>query len=161
MTETIPRSKWKRGLSGGKTAAAMGRKTLKYLARKPFLREGKREEEKSALNRENAVLLFEGLSLLKGTALKIAQLLSMEMEIFPPEITRELQKSYHKVPPLNRALVRKTVQNALGAPPESIFDAFESTAFAAASLGQVHRAVTQKGERLAVKIQYPGIRETI
>jgi len=85
----------------------------------------------------------------------------MEMDIFPPEITKELQKSYHQVPPINRALVRKTIQNGLGKPPEQIFAAFESTAFAAASLGQVHRAATQDGAALAVKIQYPGIRETI
>ena len=161
MAETIPKSKWKRGLSGGKTAAGMGRKTLKYLARKPFLTEEKRREEKKALNRENAALLFEGLTFLKGTALKIAQLLSMEMDIFPPEITKELQKSYHKVPPINRALARRTVQNALGKSPELIFESFESTAFAAASLGQVHRAVTRDGAGLAVKIQYPGIGESI
>jgi predicted unusual protein kinase regulating ubiquinone biosynthesis (AarF/ABC1/UbiB family) len=139
----------------------MSRKALKYLARKPFLTEEKRQEERKALNRENAVLLFEGLSLLRGTALKMAQLLSMELDIFPPEITKELQKSYHRVPPINRALVRKTMQNALGKPPELIFEAFEPTAFAAASLGQVHRATTRDGDRLAVKIQYPGIRETI
>lgn len=161
MAEDIPRSKWQRGLTGGKTAARMSRKTLKYLARKPFLTEKKRLEEKKVLNRENAALLFEGLSLLRGTALKMAQLLSMELDIFPPEITKELQKSYHEVPPINRALVRKIVQNALGKPPELIFEAFESTAFAAASLGQVHRATTRDGDRLAVKIQYPGIRETI
>ena len=83
------------------------------------------------------------------------------MNIFPPEITKELQKSYHQVPPINRALARKIVQKALGKAPEEIFDTFESTAFAAASLGQVHRAVTRDGTQLAVKIQYPGIRETI
>ncbi|MBT3255862.1 MAG: AarF/ABC1/UbiB kinase family protein [Deltaproteobacteria bacterium] len=161
MAEEIPRGKWQRGLTGSKTAARMSRKALKYLARKPFLTEEKRQEERKALNRENAVLLFEGLSLLRGTALKMAQLLSMELDIFPPEITKELQKSYHRVPPINRALVRKTMQNALGKPPELIFEAFEPTAFAAASLGQVHRATTRDGDRLAVKIQYPGIRETI
>jgi predicted unusual protein kinase regulating ubiquinone biosynthesis (AarF/ABC1/UbiB family) len=161
MAQEIPKGKWQRGLSGGKTAARMSRKALKYLARKPFLTEEKRQAEKKAMNRENAVLLFEGLSLLRGTALKIAQLLSMEMDIFPPEITKELQKSYHQVPPINRALVRKTIQNGLGKPPEQIFATFESTAFAAASLGQVHRAATQDGAELAVKIQYPGIRETI
>jgi predicted unusual protein kinase regulating ubiquinone biosynthesis (AarF/ABC1/UbiB family) len=161
MAQEIPKGKWKRGLSGSKTAARMSQKALKYLARKPFLKEAERQAEKKAMNRENAVLLFKGLSLLRGTALKMAQLLSMEMEIFPPEITKELQKSYHQVPPINRALVRKSIQNALGKTPELIFAAFESTAFAAASLGQVHRAATGDGAELAVKIQYPGIRETI
>ena len=103
MTEKIPTSKWQRGLRGSRTAAKMGQKTLTYLVRKPFLKEEERVEKKKALNRENAAVLFEGLSLLKGTALKIAQMLSMEMDIFPPEITKELQKSYHQVPPINRA----------------------------------------------------------
>ncbi len=161
MTEVIPRSKLERGLSGGKTAARMSRKALKYLARKPFLTAEEKREEKRLLNRENAVLLFEGLSLLRGTALKTAQLLGMELDIFPPEFTRELQKSYHEVPPINRALARRIVQNALGKPPEMIFDTFEPKAFAAASLGQVHRATTREGNRVAVKIQYPGIRQTI
>lgn len=139
----------------------MGQKALKYLALKPFLTEEKRLQARETLNRESATLLFEGLSLLRGTALKMAQFLSMELDIFPPEITQELQKSYHEVPPINRALVRKIIQNALGKPPEQIFRSFEPCAFAAASLGQVHRATTRDGNRLAVKVQYPGIRETI
>ena len=91
----------------------------------------------------------------------MAQLLSMGLDIFPSEFTKELQKSYHEVPPINRALARKIVQNALGKPPELIFETFDPQAFAAASLGQVHRATTREGYRVAVKIQYPGIRETI
>ncbi|MBI5590219.1 MAG: AarF/ABC1/UbiB kinase family protein [Deltaproteobacteria bacterium] len=161
MAEEIPVSKWKRGLSGSRTAAGMSRKALKYLVLKPFLTQEKRLQARETLDRETGAMLFEGLSLLRGTALKMAQLLSMELDIFPPEITKELKKSYHQVPPINRALVRKTIQNALGRPPEQIFQAFEPTAFAAASLGQVHRATTLTGDGLAVKIQYPGIRETI
>lgn len=161
ISKDIPTGKWKRGLSGGKTAVRMSRKALGYLARKPFLTEAKRIEARGAMNRESAALLFEGLSLLRGTALKMAQLLSMEFDIFPPEIRKELQKSYHQVPPINRALVRKIVQNAFGEPPERMFHSFDLGAFAAASLGQVHRATTRDGRRLAVKIQYPGIRQTI
>ncbi len=161
MLEEIPKSKWQRGLTGTKTAAKMGQKALKYLAVKPFLGEEKRLHAKNTLNRETAALLFQGLCLLKGTALKLAQFLSMELDIFPPEMAKELQKSYHQVPPINRVLVRKMIQNVLGKPPEQIFQDFDTIAFAAASLGQVHRATTRDGNRLAVKIQYPGIRETI
>ena len=161
MTGDIPRTQWERGLSGGKTAARMGRKALAYLARRPFLTEEKRLTARQTLNRETAVALFEGLSLLRGTALKAAQMLSMELDLFPPEVTEELRKSCHEVPPINRALARKVVQNALGGPPEAFFRTFDANAFAAASLGQVHRATSKDGASLAVKIQYPGIRETI
>lgn len=161
MIEKIPKSKWQRGLSGTKTAAKMGQKALKYLAVKPFLAEDKRLHARKTLNRETGALLFQGLCLLRGTALKMAQFLSMELDIFPPEMTKELQRSYHQVPPINRVVVRKMIQNVLGKPPEQIFQDFDTIAFAAASLGQVHRATTRDGNRLAVKIQYPGIRETI
>lgn len=161
MADGIPTTKWARGLAGSRTAAKVSGKALKYLALKPFQTKEQRLAAKKALNRETGAVLFEGLSLLRGTALKTAQLLSLEFDIFPPEIREELQKSCHEAPPINRALVRKVLQNALGKPPEQIFQTFDSCAFAAASLGQVHRATAKDGRALAVKIQYPGIRETI
>ncbi len=161
MADGIPRSKWERGLCVGKTATKLGGKTLAYLSRKPFQTRRKRTEARKALNRESAALLFQGLGLLRGTALKAAQLLSLEADVLPPEITEELKKSCHQAPPINRALARKIVGNALGKPPEDLFRDFDGQAFAAASLGQVHRAVARDGQELAVKLQYPGIRETI
>jgi predicted unusual protein kinase regulating ubiquinone biosynthesis (AarF/ABC1/UbiB family) len=161
MADGIPRSKWERGLCVGKTATKLGGKTLAYLSRKPFQTRRKRTEARKALNRESAALLFQGLGLLRGTALKAAQLLSLEADVLPPEITEELKKSCPQAPPINRALARKIVGNALGKPPEDLFRDFDGQAFAAASLGQVHRAVARDGQELAVKLQYPGIRETI
>jgi predicted unusual protein kinase regulating ubiquinone biosynthesis (AarF/ABC1/UbiB family) len=134
---------------------------LKYLSRKPFLSKAQRKQAKASLDQENAAIVFKGLSLLRGTALKIAQMLSLELELFPATVRQELEKSYNQVPPINRALVRKIIQNAFNAPPETVFRSFDTDAFAAASLGQVHFAEAWTGETLAVKIQYPGIRRTI
>ena len=77
MNEEIPSSKLARGLTMGKTAAKMSRKALNYFALKPFLAEAKKREAQKSFNRETASLLFEGLSMLRGTALKAAQLLSI------------------------------------------------------------------------------------
>ncbi len=157
----IPKSKLQLSLAGGQTAARVGGKMLKYLARQPFMDKARREQEKQRALNESAEVVFQGLCLLKGTALKIAQALSMELDVFPEKIRREHEKSYNHVPPMNRVLIKKAVRNAFGAPVEDIFETFDLSAFAAASLGQVHLATLPAGEKLAVKVQYPGIADTI
>jgi predicted unusual protein kinase regulating ubiquinone biosynthesis (AarF/ABC1/UbiB family) len=162
MTEkSMPTGKLGRALSGGRTAAKVGGQVLGYYAKRPFLSAQKRRSARDRAARDGARALFQGLGLLKGTALKMAQLLSLELDVLPEAVCRELSKSYHQVPPINQALVRKVVQNALGRPPEALFKRFDLQAFAAASLGQVHFAVDAAGRDLAVKIQYPGIAATI
>ncbi len=159
--DNLPMSNWQRGKVSGKTAARLCGHALKYWSRKPFRADERQIASKEEFNRHSAQILFKGLSLLRGTALKICQQLCFEFEFFPAAIRAELEKSYNQVPPINRALVRKILFNAFGASPEHIFRHFDSKAFAAASLGQVHVAEAQDGRQLAVKIQYPGIRQTI
>lgn len=161
MGKRIPQSKLGRGLAGGRAAAKVGGEVLQYFATKPFRSPRGCESAQKRLDEKTAQAIFGCLSLLRGTALKVAQTLSLEMELFPPAIQRELQKSYNQVPPLNRVLARKAVANSLGQPPEEVFESFEPTAFAAASLGQVHQARSPEGRKLAVKLQYPGIQKTI
>ncbi len=159
--DNVPKGKLARSVVGGKTAARVGSQYLKYTVEKPFLSPKKQADAKRKFASESARTLFEGLCRLKGTALKIAQLLSLELDMLPPEIRAQFERSYNQVPPINRALARKLLQNAYGVAPEKIFASFESKAFAAASLGQVHRATAPDGTDLALKIQYPGIHETI
>lgn len=161
MADEYPINKMERAVSSGKTAVKIGSKFLKYYSRKPFLSGDEKLSARKKLSKESAEALFQGLSLLKGTALKIAQMLSMELDLLPSSIRKELEKSYNQVPPINRALVRKIIMNNYHDTPENIFKTFDSKAFAAASLGQVHRAVSKTGEHLAIKIQYPGIQDTI
>ena len=102
-------------------------------------------------------ILFEGLNQLKGTALKAAQLLSLEVGLLPENLRAQLARAQYQVTPLNRAHVHKLLVEEFGAPASSLFAHFEPQAFAAASLGQVHRARSHDGQWLAVKLQYPGM----
>lgn len=161
MKSDLPTGNFSRMLTGGRTAAKVGGTVLTYCAKRPFLSGENKTLAKEKATMQSAQSLFQGLSLLKGTALKMAQQLSLEMDLLPEAACRELAKAYHQVPPINRALARKVVQSGLGQSPEEAFTHFEPNAFAAASLGQVHRAYDEDSQPLAVKLQYPGIAQTI
>jgi len=157
----IPEGKFQRTLISTKTAGKISGKVLTYLVKKPFLSKDKKAAAKKDLSEKSAETIFKSLTFLKGTALKIAQFLSMELEILPETFRKELEKSYNRVPPLNRAVVRKILKDVYEGNPEQVFLNFEGEAFAAASLGQVHRAETKERNQIALKIQYPGIKNTI
>lgn len=161
MNPSVPEGRLARARIAGATAVKLGIGHLGHRVKRPFLSEPDRREAREALDDKNARLLFEALSQLRGTALKAAQMLSMEIELLPEAYRRELEKSCHRVPPLNRVLVRKVLMEEFGKPPEALFARFDAEAFAAASLGQVHAATLHDGTPVAVKIQYPGIHVAI
>jgi predicted unusual protein kinase regulating ubiquinone biosynthesis (AarF/ABC1/UbiB family) len=98
---------------------------------------------------------------LRGAFMKLAQLLSMRTDLFPAEALEVLSVVQSSVPPMPWERVRQVIVEELGAPPEERYRRFEPEAFAAASLGQVHRAELPGGERVAVKVQYPGVADTV
>ena len=157
MQDTIPAGKWQRAGIVGSTALKVGLREVQHKVKRPFLSAQRQQEAKQEVDDHNARLLFDTLTQLRGTALKAAQMLSMEVALLPERYRRELEKSFHQVPPLNRVLVRKALHEQFGQPPEHLFATFDTTAFAAASLGQVHAATLPDGTPVAVKIQYPGI----
>lgn len=144
----------------GSAAARMGATRLGQLTKRPFVPREKRAAVDDAAHEEMARMAFDTLSVLRGAALKAAQLIAVELDFVPVCYRRELSRSFHQVPPMNRALARKIVKDALG-PPEAVFQSFDPVPFAAASLGQVHRAVGPDGVELAVKVQYPGMADSV
>lgn len=144
-----------RGTITGLAAARIGMAQLGHRVRTPSA--AAQAEHEAALGR----ILFGALGQLRGSALKVSQLLSMHPGLLPDGVRQELARAHHQAPPLNRALVGRVFRQAFGQEPEALFDHFEPTAFAAASLGQVHRAQLAGHGTVAVKVQYPGIAATI
>ena len=118
-------------------------------------------EARVELDADLGRILFRAMNQLKGTALKLSQMLSSYADFLPPALRRELGAACYSVTPLNRALVHKVFRQEFGCAPEQLFASFDGQAFAAASLGQVHRATLADGMPVAVKVQYPGIASSI
>jgi predicted unusual protein kinase regulating ubiquinone biosynthesis (AarF/ABC1/UbiB family) len=104
---------------------------------------------------EEAKLFRATLGSLKGPLMKVAQLLSTVPDLLPPEYAEELRELQAHAPPMGAGFVRRRMAAELGMGWQGKFRAFDQTAAAAASLGQVHRAISHDGVTLACKLQYP------
>jgi aarF domain-containing kinase len=110
---------------------------------------------------EQARLMVESLGRLKGALMKAGQLLSIDAsDILPPEAMAVLASLQGGAEPVELETLRGVLAEELGADWARAFDSFDERAAASASIGQVHRA-TVRGAPVAVKVQYPGVRESI
>lgn len=154
--ERMPVSKVQRATKFITTGAKIGTNYLKHYGKKLVNGEASRD----ALHEANATDIYESLSELKGSALKVAQMLSMDKNLLPTAYQQKFAMAQYSAPPLSYPLVVKTFQTSLGKKPEQLFDTFTHQAVNAASMGQVHQA-TLAGKKLAVKIQYPGVADSV
>lgn len=155
--DRIPTSKIQRASKILSTGLKVGVNYAKYYGEKIVKSE---EQAKENLDEANAADIYNGLKQLKGSALKVAQMLSMEKNILPRAFVEKFSLSQFSVPPLSAPLVIKTFKKYFGKTPNEVFDTFTSESVNAASIGQVHKA-TKDGKELAVKIQYPGVADSI
>ncbi|MFZ6012005.1 MAG: ABC1 kinase family protein [Bacteroidota bacterium] len=154
--EKIPITKVQRATKFIATGAKIGTNYLKHYGKKLVNPDLSRDE----LHHDNATDIYNSLSELKGSALKVAQMLSMDKNLLPQAYQQKFAMAQYSAPPLSYPLVVKTFQKYFGKGPEKIFDTFTHKAVNAASMGQVHQA-TVKEKKLAVKIQYPGVADSV
>ncbi len=154
--KSIPVGKVQRATKFISTGAKIGGNYLKHYGKKLVNPDISRDE----LHLDNATDIYNSLSELKGSALKVAQMLSMDKNLLPSAYQQQFAMAQYSAPPLSYPLVVRTFEKSLKKKPTELFDTFTHAASNAASIGQVHQA-TLKGKKLAVKIQYPGVGDSV
>jgi predicted unusual protein kinase regulating ubiquinone biosynthesis (AarF/ABC1/UbiB family) len=110
---------------------------------------------------KNAERIVETLGEMKGAAMKVGQMLSLHEGLLPEEVAEVLRSLQKEAPRVPSEVMRYEVEGSLGKEIEQVFESWEEQAYAAASIGQVHRATLRDGRRVAVKVQYPLIDEIV
>jgi predicted unusual protein kinase regulating ubiquinone biosynthesis (AarF/ABC1/UbiB family) len=157
----ITRGRTRRVLKVGELATSVGSSYIWQAVRWPFRSADQRQQALLDTHIKNAIRIVERSKELRGAFMKLVQMLSMRDDILPAEALQVLSVVQSSVPPMDYALIRKQITRELGRPPEELFAWFDAEAFAAASLGQVHKARLKRGEEVVVKVQYPGVEETV
>lgn len=155
--DKIPTSKTQRAAKMLKVGTGIGANYVKYWGTKLV---SDKESAKERLDEANAEVIYDGLSEMKGSALKMAQMMSMDQSVLPKAFVEKFSLAQFQVPPLSAPLTRKVLTKELGRAPEEIYDKFDYDSKFAATIGQVHEA-WKDGQKLAVKLQYPGVAKSI
>lgn len=121
--------------------------------------EEKRLQARSELMQEVGIQIAETLGEMKGAVMKVGQIASQYKDVFPPEVALALEKLQKDAPAMPYAQIRAQIERELKAPVKELFSEFEEVPFAAASIGQVHKAILLSGQKVVVKVQYPDVDE--
>jgi len=160
-TKSLKTGRLERLATVGSVTGRVGASYIWSAIKRPFQTEEKHESELLDTHMKNALRIVESSKQLRGAFMKMTQILSMRDDLFPTEAIDVLSVVQSSVPPMDYALIRRRIVDELGDEPEKLFATFDTEAFAAASLGQVHRATLASGEEVVVKIQYPGVEKTV
>jgi predicted unusual protein kinase regulating ubiquinone biosynthesis (AarF/ABC1/UbiB family) len=142
-------------------AGRIGRRAALNRARAIFADAAGREALDAELQLHTAEEVARTLGQMKGALMKVGQLASFVHDGMPEPVREALEQLQHSAPPMAPELAAEMIERELGAPPDRLFETWDETPIAAASIGQVHRAMTSDGRAVAVKVQYPDVADAI
>ncbi len=137
--------------------ASIATKTVSNSIRNFNADEDQKNESRSKMFQDIGLQIADTLGEMKGAVMKVGQIASQYKDIFPPEVAKAIAKLQRQAPAMPFADIKKQVEKELGKPLNQIFKHFEEQPFAAASIGQVHKATLPDGKEVVVKVQYPGV----